>query len=170
MTDETRILLKAIGWLLDYPGEDFDVRLDSVERVLRELPSTDVRDRLIEGARSLAGMDAIVRQEEYTRLFDFNPGTTLELTYHRWGDAKERGTALAGLQRLYDETGWSPAGGELPDFLPRVLEFLSVAPADVVQRLLDDFRPELSGLADRVAAASGAYGPILAELPRVALD
>ena len=55
MTDETRVLLKAIGWLLDYPGEDFDVRLDSVERVLRELPSTDIRDRLIEGARSLAG-------------------------------------------------------------------------------------------------------------------
>jgi nitrate reductase delta subunit len=170
VTDEKRILLKAIGWLLDYPDERFRERLEVVEAVLRDLPPSLDRERLLEGARGLADMDSVVLQEEYTRLFDFNPGTTLELTYHKWGNAKERGPALAGLKRIYDDAGWSPAGGELPDFLPRVLEFLSVAPDDAVQRLLDDFRPELSGLADRVAAASGVYGPILAELPRVALD
>jgi nitrate reductase molybdenum cofactor assembly chaperone NarJ/NarW len=170
VTDEKRVLLKAIGCLLDYPDEHFGELLDAVKKALSDLPPSTARDRLLEGIGNVAGMDPIVLQEEYTRLFDFSPGTTLELTYHKWGDAKERGAALAGLQRTYDDAGWTPVSGELPDFLPRVLEFLSVAPDEVGCRVLGDFRQELSGLADHVAAASKTYGPILEVLPWVALD
>jgi nitrate reductase molybdenum cofactor assembly chaperone NarJ/NarW len=165
-----RVLLKAIGCLLDYPDEHFGEMLDSVEKVLRDLLPPVVQEKLMEGIRGLASMEPMALREEYTRLFDFNPGTSLELTYHKWGDARDRGAALAGLQRMYQEIGWKPATREMPDFLPLVLEFLSLAPDEVCQRVLEDYRHELSGLADRVATASKIYGPILEVLPRVILD
>jgi nitrate reductase molybdenum cofactor assembly chaperone NarJ/NarW len=169
VVDEKRVLLKAIGWLLDYPDQRFGERLDAVETALRDLPPSDVREKLLEGIRVLSGMKPIALREEYTRLFDFNPGTSLELTYHKWGDARDRGAALAGLQRMYQDAGLRPDNRELPDFLPRVLEFLSLAPDDVGRRVVDEYRHELSGLANRVATASKAYGPILEVLPQVAL-
>lgn len=170
MTEDNRVLLKAIGWLLDYPDERFGERLDSLATVLRNLPPSAAREQLLAGVEGLVDMDPIVVQEEYTRLFDFNPGTTLELTYHKWGDEKDRGAALAELQRIYEEAGWQPATRELPDCLPRVLEFLALAPDDVGRRVLEDYRHELVSLADRVAAASTIYGPILGVLPRIVPD
>jgi nitrate reductase molybdenum cofactor assembly chaperone NarJ/NarW len=170
VTDEKRVLMKAIGCLLAYPDERLGELLDSVEKVLRDLPPSLARERLMEALHGLAGMDPIALREEYTRLFDFNPGTTLELTYHKWGDARDRGAALAGLQRMYREAGWKPATRELPDFLPLVLGLLALAPEKVCSRVLDEYRHELSGLADRVAAASRAYGPILEVLRQVALE
>ncbi len=170
MTSEKRVLLKAIGCLLDYPDEGFANRLDSLKTVLRALPPSAAREQVLEGVGRLAAMAPIVLQEEYTRLFDFNPGMTLELTYHKWGDEKDRGAALAGLQQVYADVGWQSATRELPDYLPRVLEFVSLAPDQVGRRVLDDYRHELAALADRVAATSTIYGPILDVLPRVALD
>ena len=49
MTDEKRVLLKAIGCLLDYPDEHFGELLHSVEKVLRDLPPSVTRERLLEG-------------------------------------------------------------------------------------------------------------------------
>jgi len=54
--------------------------------------------------------------------------TTLNLTYHAYGDNEKRAAALARLQHLYDQAGWERTDGELPDYLPLLLEFLAIHP------------------------------------------
>ncbi len=50
------------------------------------------------------------------------------MAYHLWGDSERRAQALAGLEAMYREAGYERSSGELPDFLPLVLEFLSISP------------------------------------------
>lgn len=167
--DERRVLLRALGLLLEYPDEHFGDLLRSVRQALAELSPSSARSRLLEVIDCLARTDPLALGEEYARLFDFSPDTSLNLTYHKWGDARDRGMALAGLRRMYEEAGLKPATPELPDFLPLVLEFLSLAPEDSCRRVLEEYRDEVADLARRVAVSSSVYGTILGVLPEVAL-
>lgn len=167
MTNETRVLLRTVGLLLEYPDEHFGDFLRSVRQALEELPPSPVRSSLLEGIDCLARMDPLALAEEYTRLFDFSLDTPLELTYHKWGDTRDRGAALAELKKIYEEAGWKPASPELPDFLPLVLEFLSLAPEDYCRRVLEEYGNEMAVLARRGAASSSVYGTILNVLQEV---
>lgn len=167
--DERRVLLRALGLLLEYPDEQFGDLLRSVRQALGELPPSPARSSLLEGIDCLARTDPLALGEEYARLFDFSPDTTLNLTYHKWGNARDRGMALAGLRRMYEEAGLKPATPELPDFLPLVLEFLSLAPENSCRRVLEEYRNEVADLARRVGASLSVYGTMLEVLQEVAL-
>ena len=52
---------------------------------------------------------------------------SLHLTYHTHGDRRQRGLELVRLKRRYAEAGLPFEGGELPDYLPVLLEFASLA-------------------------------------------
>jgi nitrate reductase delta subunit len=85
----------------------------------------------------------------------------LNLTYHRWGDGKERGSALARLLHLYAKAGYEIADGELPDYLPLVLEFLSVGPPESAHEIMAEYHPQVSILASRLAESSSPYAALL---------
>jgi nitrate reductase molybdenum cofactor assembly chaperone NarJ/NarW len=53
-----------------------------------------------------------------------NPGTSLNLTYHSFGDTEERGRILAQMDQVYCNACYERTSKELPDYLPLVLEFL----------------------------------------------
>ena len=52
----------------------------------------------------------------------------MNMTYHAFGDNEKRAAALAHLQHNYEQAGWQRITGELPDYLPLMLEFLSICP------------------------------------------
>ena len=83
-------------------------------------------------------------QRRYVETFDFDARASLHLTYHLYGDQRRRGEALIELKGRYAESGLHlPEGGELPDYLPVVLEFAELAPSGAGDRLLAELREPL---------------------------
>ena len=64
----------------------------------------------------------------YVETFDFAKQRSLHLTYHLHGDSRQRGLALLRLKEAYAAEGLEGDAGELPDFLPLMLEFCALAP------------------------------------------
>jgi nitrate reductase delta subunit len=64
---------------------------------------------------------------EYVELFDLRRRCCLYLSYYTAGDTRKRGEALLRFASAYRQAGLSIGGGELPDFLPAVLELAAQA-------------------------------------------
>ena len=67
-------------------------------------------------------------RRDYVATFDFDRRTNLYLTYHLYGDRRRRGVELVRLKRRFREADLDLADGELPDYLPVLLEFAEFAP------------------------------------------
>jgi nitrate reductase delta subunit len=93
----------------------------------------------------------------------------LYLTYYRHGDTRRRGMALLAFKTAYRAAGLEPAGAELPDYLPVVLDFAAVAPAG--EDLLRRHRADLELLRRAVHQAGTPYARVVdavcAQLPRL---
>ena len=76
----------------------------------------------------IAGRDIYELQERYFALFDRSRTLSLHLFEHVHGESRDRGQAMADLLALYASHGLEMTAGELPDFLPLFLEFLSLLP------------------------------------------
>ena len=126
MISERRRLLKLLSILLQYPEEEWIHRVEELRDALKLIPKPEVQERCTVFLNYLAATPLIRLQENYTATFDLSPNTCLNLTYHRWGDARERGNALVAFHHLYQSSGYESTTGDLPDYLPLVLEFVSV--------------------------------------------
>lgn len=114
--------------------------------------------------------DDLGRQEEYCRTFDFDRRASLHLTYHTFGDRRQRGLELVKLKRRYAEAGLELQGSELPDYLPVMLEFAALDPVQG-EALLNEHRPALELVRARLHERDSPYAPtldrIVESLPRV---
>lgn len=70
-------------------------------------------------------------ERTYVETFDFTRRNSLYLSYHVHGDRRQRGVALLRLKQRYAAAGFDLLDGELPDYLPVMLEFAALAPEDV---------------------------------------
>ena len=130
--------------LLSYPDDDFGRDLVAVAEALAGLPSGPTRTKLGAAQQWLAGMSTMEAAVRYVETFDLRRQRTLHLTYYRHGDTRERGMALAALVDVYRNAGVRMGEGELPDFLPALLELAAVHPAGVA--VLGEHRPGLESL------------------------
>jgi nitrate reductase molybdenum cofactor assembly chaperone NarJ/NarW len=135
-----RTLLKLLSLCLAYPDSALVEALPEMKAAAAGLGDPLARERLLDFIALLGKQPLLALQEHYTAVFDMNPSSSLNLTYHLMGDREERGPALAQLLEVYRQAGFEPAVNELPDYLPLLLEFLSASPgADthaLVQRCL----------------------------------
>lgn len=160
MAQEKNLVLKIASRLLQYPDEQLQGSLDELSEMLKRLPK---RPRRFFADFLLAFKDRslISRQEEYSRTFDFNTATCLNLTYHQFGDHKMRGPALAELNALYRRAGYGTAPGELPDYLPLVLDFMSICSTEEYGWLMTKYRPQMETLAIRLQENKNPYAGLL---------
>lgn len=158
MNEKDRLLLKIISIALQYPDEEHLQLMESVGEMIHELPDATHRDILLGFLSHLGKTPPIRLQEEYTRIFDLNPHTSLNLTYHRWADKKERGEALAYLKHVYETAGYEFVGRDLPDCLPVLLEFLSICPQESYSWIVTEYKGEVSALAERFQGLQSQYG------------
>jgi nitrate reductase molybdenum cofactor assembly chaperone NarJ/NarW len=128
MDEHVKIQMKIISLLLQYPDEGFSRSLPLMETSINRLPESSARDKLARFISYFQATPLLRLQETYTETFDLDPSTCLNLTYHLLGDGKKRGNVMAGLQQIYHEAGYETTTGELPDYLPLMLEFLSECP------------------------------------------
>ena len=120
--------LKLASLLLQYPSPELGEAVATVdERDLRGLR------RSRRGVAALLEWYAAAPLGElcriYTETFDFSKQRTLHLSYHVHGDRRQRGIALLRLKQAYEAAGLELSSGELPDYLPLMLEFADLVPA-----------------------------------------
>ena len=128
MDEHIKIQMKIISLLLQYPDERFRRSLPLMGTSITQLPNSSARDKLVQFISYLQATPLLDLQENYTETFDLHPSTCLNLTYHLLGDGEKRGNVMACLQQIYHEAGYETITGELPDYLPLMLEFLSECP------------------------------------------
>jgi nitrate reductase delta subunit len=105
-------------------------------------------------------LDAL--QLEYVDVFDMSKKFALYLSYWTDGDTRRRGEILAGFKARYRASGWLvDTHGELPDYLPMVLEYAAVADTVDGPALLQEYRPSLELLKFALQAARTPYAGLL---------
>jgi nitrate reductase delta subunit len=153
--------LKLISRLLQYPDRRFLGQLCELETVLDTLPPGRLKKGLKTFLAQMRSDPALRLQERYTAAFDLNPSTTLNMTYHRWGDSEKRAAALTRLQQIYLDAGYETATRELPDYLPLMLEFMAVCPETRGHDTLRECLAGLDALVEKLRATAPRYAELL---------
>jgi nitrate reductase molybdenum cofactor assembly chaperone NarJ/NarW len=161
---------RALGALLSYPTEELQAAAGEIAAVLADeaIVPTQQRTAIDALLSELATTDIYELQERYFALFDRNRSLSLHLFEHVHGESRDRGQAMADLLALYDGHGLEMAAGELPDFLPLFLEFLSLLPDTEARALLAEPAAILRALADRLATRDTAYCAVMGALAELA--
>ena len=99
-------------------------------------------------------------QASYVETFDFQRRHALYLTYHGFGDRRQRGMALLALKQRYAAAGLRLLDGELPDYLPVVLEACAIAPELGVE-ILARHREPIELVRSSLHAEGSPWAPLL---------
>jgi len=170
MIDHHSDALQVLSVLLHYPDQDLFDSLEEIESLAANLPLAETKSAIQAFIGELKTQPLIRVQERYTAVFDMDPATTLNITYHAFGDNEQRAAALACLQHNYAQAGWARVTGELPDYLPLMLEFLSVCThpghAVAVWQCLQSMPP----LVARLEKQAPVYAALLQPLVRMAVE
>jgi nitrate reductase delta subunit len=162
---------KLLSVLLRYPDAALVDARDEVSAAIAALPDSRVKSSLAAFDEHLANGDEVDLAREYVETFDLRRRTSLYLTYYLHGDTRRRGMALLRLRRLYSAAGLEGATGELPDYLPLMLEFAALAPDGFGETLLVEHRPALellrAGLHDAASPYAHLLDAVAAGLPRL---
>ncbi|MFI0720395.1 nitrate reductase molybdenum cofactor assembly chaperone [Streptomyces sp. NPDC020939] len=138
MSHPAAVLHQAAARLLTCPDETLHTDLVLLRAALPEAGAPGAL--LAPLAAHLAAGEPAALAADYVRVFDFTGRHCLHLTWWTDGDTRRRGTALLRFQQAYRARGFTLRGGELPDFLPAVLEFCAATRDDT---LLREHRPAL---------------------------
>ncbi|MEZ5077574.1 MAG: nitrate reductase molybdenum cofactor assembly chaperone [Solirubrobacterales bacterium] len=151
---------RLLSLLLDYPDEELlDCSAELAETVA-ELPPSPAREALEAFLARRRALGASAAQREYVETFDFAKRATLYLSFHAYGDRRQRGMAMLHLKRRYREAGFELAPSTLPDHLPAMLELAELEPQTGVS-VLSDFRPALEVVRAALREEESPYGPLL---------
>lgn len=161
MAAMTDITLKVCAVLFQYPDQALLSGLPEIWAVVDDLPAGQLKNGLGEILQDMAARPPLALQEIYTAAFDLTPATTLNLTYHSFGDNEKRAAALVHLQQLYAAAGYPNISTELPDFLPLMLEFLSVCADEQIRERVWAYMGDLNGLAARLEKSAPSYAALL---------
>ncbi|MDD2918039.1 nitrate reductase molybdenum cofactor assembly chaperone [Rhodoferax sp.] len=161
------ITLRVLARLLSYPNAALKIDLADMQNALHAERALD-KDRLQELdtlIAYLANGDALQLESEFVELFDRGHSTSLHLFEHVHGDSRDRGPAMIDLTKTFEAAGLFLAPGELPDFLPVVLEFVSTQPPKEAKAFLAEmahiFNAIFSALQQRQTAYASVIGALL---------
>ena len=132
--------LRVIAHLLGYPNEELREHLAELQEALHDEKALGKSrlgeiDALIERLKNEPGLSS---EAAYVELFDRGRGTSLHLFEHVHGDSRDRGPAMIDLVKTYEAAGLLLDDGELPDYLPAVLQFASTQPNAEARQFLGE--------------------------------
>lgn len=161
---------RALSALLTYPTAELQSAIPSIRDLLHAeglLGPRRLHD-LEPLLHRLATGDLYDLQERHVLLFDRSRSLSLNLFEHVHGESRDRGGAMVDLLDTYRAAGFDLTGGELPDHLPVLLEFLSTQDADTARAMLADAGHILVALAERLIRRDSDHAPVLAALVSLA--
>jgi nitrate reductase delta subunit len=158
--------LRVLARLLSYPDAELGEHLSDMRQALRA-------DKALPAAR-LAELDALMaslergnaldNEAEYVQMFDRGRATSLHLFEHVHGDSRDRGPAMIDLAKTYEKAGLFLAPGELPDYLPVMLEFVSTQPPREARAFLAEMGHILNNIFNALQQRKSAYASVLGAL------
>lgn len=157
MNNNDRQTLRCIAQLLEYPDHAFFERIPEYRVRIEKEARGFANPALHLFLDDLEELGPQAAQEAYVAAFDHNPASSLNLTWHRYGNDRKQGRAMASLNELYRDAGFEPVPGVLPDYVPRVFEFLSVCEEWAAEALLDGFGPELAKIGLQLESTEHVY-------------
>jgi nitrate reductase molybdenum cofactor assembly chaperone NarJ/NarW len=166
MSDGDRAAVFAVASrLLLYPDPDLLDCLEPIEEIARRLPG-GAQKPLLEVVAYLRGAPLLALQASYVETFDLRNRNCLDLTFPRTGDTRRRGIALWDFADLYRRRGYSQTTGDLPDFLPALLELAAESEPDDREpfETLVLHRPEIALLRTSLQADASPYAGVLRAL------
>ena len=160
--------LRALARLLSYPDAELRESVPDLLKVLVSEAALDA-DRL-QGLRKLLGslidQDIMEVEQAYVELFDRGRATSLHLFEHVHGDSRDRGPAMIDLVKTYEQGGMrldpDKVGGELPDYLPIVLEFVSTLPFEQMRDFIGEIAHILNAVHTALIKRRSLYAHVLA--------
>lgn len=162
--------LRVLSHLLDYPSTTVRTHLPELKQALHE-------ERAIGTAR-LSELVALMQwimdsapldvEADYVSLFDRGRSTSLHLFEHIHGDSRDRGPAMIDLAQTYEKAGLYLAEGELPDFLPALLEFVSTQPPREARAFLAEMTQILNALFTALKQRQSPYASVIGALIELA--
>lgn len=156
-----RVVYQAAGWCLSYPAAELLERVPLMRAALAEQGRK--APKLEDFFGYLAAHDIGTLQRRYVETFDLSRHHPLYLSYWTDGDTRRRGDVLASFKQVYRQTDFlTNTHGELPDFLPLVLEFAAIADPVAGRELLRQYRPSLELLRLALVDHGSPYGEVVA--------
>ncbi|HVD22496.1 MAG TPA: nitrate reductase molybdenum cofactor assembly chaperone [Lapillicoccus sp.] len=167
---DARVVHLVAAWCLDYPTPELVERLPQLAAALAEQPSTPAALALSGLVDHLARTPLAELQRAYVDVFDLSRKQTLYLSYWTDGDTRRRGEVLGRFKAAYRAGGFLvDTHGELPDYLPMVLEFAARVDPEAGRELLQAYRPSLElmriGLQEKDSPYAAALVAVCAGLP-----
>ena len=158
--------LRVLAALLGYPDAQMRRHLPEMRDLLCDEHSLSPSRRI----ELVALMDALRRADpleieaDYVELFDRGRATSLHLFEHVHGDSRDRGPAMIDLGQTYEKAGLILAEGELPDYLPAVLEFVSTQPPREAKAFLGEMAHIFNAIFGALQQRDSAYASVLGAL------
>ncbi|TXT41283.1 MAG: nitrate reductase 1 delta subunit [Comamonadaceae bacterium] len=158
--------LRVLARLLSYPNAalradlaDMRVAIQSEQAVTRSRQAElfTLMDKLAQG-------DTLHIEADYVELFDRGHATSLHLFEHVHGDSRDRGPAMIDLTQTYEKAGLFLAEGELPDYLPVVLEYASTQPTQEARAFLGEMVHILNAIFSALQQRNTPYASVLGTL------
>ena len=156
-------IYKIMAHLLDYPTDELLENLQDITKVLKDDPeiTAQERDELTQLISWMQLHTLIGIQGDYVRTFDMTPEHDLHLTHHLFGDDSGRGPALIDLSEHYKAAGLELDENEIPDFLPLILEYVSMLDDMQARVFLGDAAKVITVLAENLEKAKSPYARLL---------
>ena len=162
--------LRVLAALLGYPDARLRSHLAEMRDLLRDegALSYSRRVELDTLMDTLRRTEALAAESSYVELFDRGRATSLHLFEHVHGDSRDRGPAMIDLGQTYEKAGLILAEGELPDYLPAVLEFVSTQPPIEAKAFLGEMAHIFNAIFGALQQRDSAYASVLGALIELA--
>jgi len=163
-----RVVWQAASLVLGYPDDEVVDRAELVRAALADAAPQRSADFASLWDFWATTAPATV-QNHYVEIFDLSRRHTLYLSYYTDGDTRRRGETLMTIKQRYRRSGFLvDTHGELPDYLPLILEYAArVDPRDGAE-LLQEFRRSLEllrlALVDKATPYAGVVAAVCATL------
>ena len=156
-----RVVHQAAAVCLGYPERDVITSAQVIRAALAEQAPHQIAafEPLLAYWQSC---DLATIQTHYVDVFDLSRKHSLYLSYWTDGDTRRRGEVLAAFKQRYRRSGFLvDTGGELPDYLPMVLEYAAVVdPVDGIA-LLQEYRSSVELLRLALAESGTPYAGVM---------
>ena len=162
---ERRTVHMAASILLDYPEPARRAQFERVASAIETLPA-EIRDAFgaFLAAASALGQGGL--EAHFTEIFDQKRKCCPYLSYYSTGDTRKRGMALVSFIEAYRAAGWEVEDGELPDYLPMVLEFSARSDSPIARDLLAAHREGIEVLRAALESFGSPYALVIAAVCR----
>jgi nitrate reductase delta subunit len=154
---------RVLAHLLAYPQADLLEHMGELKTAISDegfLKGKALKN-LLSFMDELSASELLEAQEQYVELFDRGRAHCLHLFEHVHGESRFRGQAMIDLAERYASKGLAIGTGELPDYLPLMLEFVSVTGADEGLELLEQAAPVIATIGEKLKRQKSGYASVM---------